>query len=163
MAGEFRQFKLTNQDEIIAEVIDHGDDNTPDIIVRKVMKIIVVDDYDENVRFYTFKPWLSFQDDIEELSSLNSVHVVGEATPSKTVMLHYVKSLSEVDKYNKLKQAGMDMNAIADTIKDMSEEEMDEFLEEKFGQNDNIENMFDSDDPKIIQFRPKNKGDGTLH
>ena len=56
MSAEFRQFKLTNQDEIIAEVVDHGDDNSPDIIVRKVMKIIVVDDYEENVRFYTFKP-----------------------------------------------------------------------------------------------------------
>ena len=158
--GEFRQFKLTNQDEIIAEVIDHGDDDTPDIIVRKVMKIIVVDDYEENVRFYTFKPWLSFQDDIEELSSLNSVHVVGEATPSKTVMLHYVKSLSEVDKYNKLKQAGMDMNEIADTIKDMTDQEMDDFLELKFGQDNNL---IDSSDPKIIKFRPRNKGDGTLH
>ena len=26
-AGEFRQFKLTNRDEIIAEVVDHGDDD----------------------------------------------------------------------------------------------------------------------------------------
>tara|TARA_R100000030_G_scaffold39760_1_gene29787 strand:- start:737 stop:1219 length:483 start_codon:yes stop_codon:yes gene_type:complete len=160
MAGEFRQFKLTNHDEIIAEVIDHGDEDTPDIIVRKVMKIIVVDDFEENVRYYTFKPWLSFQDDIEELSSLNSVHVVGEATPSKTVMSHYVKSLNEVDRYNKLKRAGMDMNEIADIIKDMTEKEMEDFLEKKFGAaNDDI---FDSSDPKIIKFRPKNDK-GTMH
>ena len=160
MAGEFRQFKLTNRDEIIAEVVDHGEDDTPDIILRKVMKIIVVDDFEENVRYYTFKPWLSFQDDIEELSSLNSVHVVGEATPSKTVMMHYVKSLNEVDKYNKLKQAGMDMNEIADIIKDMTEQEMDDFLEKKFGAaNDDV---VDSSDPKIIQFRPKNDK-GTMH
>jgi len=160
MAGEFRQFKLTNRDEIIAEVVDHGDDDTPDIILRKVMKIIVVDDFEENVRYYTFKPWLSFQDDIEELSSLNSVHVVGEATPSKTVMMHYVKSLNEVDRYNKLKRAGMDMNEIADIIKDMTEKEMEDFLEKKFGAaNDDI---FDSSDPKIIKFRPKNDK-GTMH
>ena len=159
-AGEFRQFKLTNRDEIIAEVVDHGDDDTPDIILRKVMKIIVVDDFEENVRYYTFKPWLSFQDDIEELSSLNSVHVVGEATPSKTVMMHYVKSLNEVDKYNKLKRAGMDMNEIADIIKDMTEKEMEDFLEKKFGAaNDDI---YDSSDPKIIKFRPKNDK-GTMH
>ncbi len=159
-AGEFRQFKLTNRDEIIAEVVDHGDEDTPDIILRKVMKIIVVDDFEENVRYYTFKPWLSFQDDIEELSSLNSVHVVGEATPSKTVMMHYVKSLNEVDRYNKLKRAGMDMNEIADIIKDMTEKEMEDFLEKKFGAaNDDI---FDSSDPKIIKFRPKNDK-GTMH
>ena len=124
------------------------------------MKIIVVDDFEENVRYYTFKPWLSFQDDIEELSSLNSVHVVGEATPSKTVMMHYVKSLNEVDRYNKLKRAGMDMNEIADIIKDMTEKEMEDFLEKKFGAaNDDI---FDSSDPKIIKFRPKNDK-GTMH
>tara|TARA_Y100000389_G_C17401896_1_gene485787 strand:- start:412 stop:897 length:486 start_codon:yes stop_codon:yes gene_type:complete len=158
--GEFRQFKLTNQDEIIAEVIDHGSDDVPDIIVRKVMKIIVVDDYEENVRFYTFKPWVSFQDDIEDLCSLNSVHVIGEATPSKTVMLHYVKSLSEVDKYNRLKQAGMDMNEIADQIKDLTEEQMDEFLESKFGSDSDMEEELD---PKVIKFRPRNNGDGTLH
>ena len=161
MAGEFRQFKLTNRDEIIAEVIDHGENDTPDIIVRKVMKIIVVDDFEENIRYYTFKPWISFQDDIEELSALNSVHVVGEVTPSKTVMDHYVKSLNEVDKYNKLKRAGMDMNEIADTIKDMTEQEMDDFLEKKFG-GTSIEDSFDSDDPKIIKFRPK-KDKGTMH
>ena len=159
--GEFRQFKLTNQEEIIAEVIDHGDDDTPDIIVRKVMKIIVVDDYEENVRYYTFKPWVSFQDDIEDLCSLNSVHVVGEATPSKTVMLHYVKSLNEVDRYNKLKQAGMDMNEIADQIKDLTDEQMEEFLEAKFGSDSDIEE--EELDPKIIKFKPRNKGDGTLH
>ena len=75
-------------------------------------------------------------------------------------MMHYVKSLNEVDKYNKLKQAGMDMNEIADVIKDMTEEEMDEFLEKKFGAAN--DDMVDSSDPKIIQFRPKNDK-GTMH
>ena len=42
----------------------------------------------------------------------------------------------------------------------MTDQDMDDFLELKFGQDNNL---MDSSDPKIIKFRPRNKGDGTLH
>ena len=155
-----KQLKLTNHDEILCEIIDYGDDDNPDVIIRKAMKIVVVDDFETNSRFYTFKPWMSFVDDSEELQMLNSVHVVGECTPSATVIKHYEAALLEVEKYNKLKTYGMDINDIAEKISELSEEEMDAFLDQKYRENnidtDNLFTDIDSSDSTIVQFKPKN-------
>ena len=60
---------------------------------------------------------------------------------------------------NKLKQTGMDINQIADMVQDMSKEDMDNFLDEKFGKDPtwtDEEKDDDDNDSKIIQFKPKN-------
>ena len=161
MSGIFKQFKLTNTDELICELIEPADEDHAEIIVRKAMKIVIVDDYDMESRYYTFKPWIAFQDTLDDLSALNSEHIVGEATPSETVMTHYVTAMAEVERFNKLKQTGMDINQIADMVQDMSKEDMEEFLQSKFGDeptwaDEDKKDDVDSTDSKIIQFKPKN-------
>ena len=161
MSGIFKQFKLTNADELICELIEPADEDHAEIIVRKAMKIVIIDDYDVESRYYTFKPWISFQDTLDDLSALNYEHIVGEATPSETVMKHYVTAMAEVERFNKLKQTGMDINQIADMVQDMSKEDMDNFLDEKFGKeptwaDEDKKDDVDSTNSKIIQFKPKN-------
>lgn len=161
MSGIFKQFKLTNADELICELIEPAGEDHAEIIVRKAMKIVIVDDYDMESRYYTFKPWIAFQDTLDDLSALNSEHIVGEATPSETVMTHYVTAMAEVERFNKLKQTGMDINQIADMVQDMSKEDMEEFLQSKFGDeptwaDEDKKDDVDSTDSKIIQFKPKN-------
>jgi hypothetical protein len=155
MKGEFKQFKLTNGDEMICELVATGDDDsTADVIVRRAMKIVVTDDLEENVRYYTLKPWMSFVDDTTDLMALNSVHIVGESNPSETIMMHYAAALVDVDRYNKIKNIGLTFKEIEEKLKELSEEEMNEFLDAKY---DEIAN--DSDTANVIQFRPK----GTVH
>lgn len=155
MTGEYKQFKLTNGDEMVCELISTTDDemSTADVVVRRAMKIVVTDDLESNARYYTFKPWMSFMDDSTELVALNSVHIVGESTPSETVMVHYAAALADVDKYNKMKSTGMTLNEIQDMLKDMTDEEMDAFLSEKYKEME--ADLIDSDSPNVIKFRPK--------
>ena len=155
MSGEYKQFKLTNGEELICELVASGDeDSTADVIIRRAMKIVVSDDLEENIRYYTLKPWMSFMDDTQELVALNSVHIVGEAKPSESMMIHYASGLADADKYNKVKQAGLSLKEIEDKLKELSEEEMDAFLQTKFD-----EIAQDSDISNIIKFKPK----GTVH
>ena len=156
MSKNFRHFKLTNGEEIVCEILDAVDPETSvtDVIARKCMKIISFDDFENNARIYTLKPWMSFMDDTQELVALNSVHIVGEAKPSETMMIHYASGLADADKYNKVKQAGLSLKEIEDKLKELTEEEMDAFLQTKFD-----EIAKDSDISNIIKFRPK----GTVH
>ena len=50
---KLRQFKLTNNDEIVCEVIDvdETDNHNGDIIARKILKIFHAEDFDQNVRY----------------------------------------------------------------------------------------------------------------
>ena len=147
MSGEYKQFKLTNGEELICELVASGDeDSTADVIVRRAMKIVVSDDLEENIRYYTLKPWMSFMDDTQELVALNSVHIVGEAKPSESMMMHYASGLADADKYNKVKQAGLSLKEIEDKLKELTEEEMDAFLQTKFD-----EIAADSDISNIIK------------
>jgi hypothetical protein len=163
MSGEFKQFKLTNGDEMVCELIsvDPDGNSTADVIVRKAMKIAVTDDIENNVRFYTLKPWMSFIDDTNDLMALNSVHIVGESTPSQTIMTHYIAALADVDKYNKIKGSTLTLQEIQEKMKELTEEEMDAFLDEKYAEIEAKmnENENDSDSGNIIRFKPK----GTFH
>lgn len=161
MNGSFRQFKLTNGDEMVCELID-ADEEIADIIVRRAMKIVTTDDLEDNVRYYTLKPWISFQDDSTDLVSLNSVHIISESTPSATMMEHYSKALADVDKYNAIKAAGVSINDIHDKMLELSEEEMEQFLSQKYEEINGPEltqQQDSSDVGNIIRFNPK----GTVH
>lgn len=158
MSSIYKQFKLTNGDEMVCELIsnDPESDGTADVIIRRAMKIVVTDDLEENIRYYTLKPWISFQDDTKDLIALNSVHIVGESTPSETMMIHYATALADADKYNKVRKAGMTLKDIEEKLKELTEEEMDAFLTKKYkeilaGDSDTNDN--------VIQFKPKD----TMH
>ena len=92
-----KQFKLTNDEEIICEVLETEDNPGAEVVVRKVLKLMCIDDYDRNVRYYSFKPWMSFTDDIDGLQTLSLGHIVGQMNPSVTLALHYAQAVKEVE------------------------------------------------------------------
>tara|TARA_B000000609_G_C23814898_1_gene159907 strand:+ start:31 stop:486 length:456 start_codon:yes stop_codon:yes gene_type:complete len=143
-----KQFKLTNNDEIICEVVedtDHG------ILIRKVLKVIATDDFERNVRYYAFRPWLSFQDDFDELSVLNIGHIIGETTPSNTIAVHFKGAMDDVEKAKKLKREFNIEDIINEMGDDWDDDMLEEFLEQKLREQNFTQ---DSADPKIIHFKP---------
>tara|TARA_A100001035_G_C27445205_1_gene347729 strand:- start:39 stop:494 length:456 start_codon:yes stop_codon:yes gene_type:complete len=143
-----KQFKLTNNDEIICEVVedtDHG------ILIRKVLKVIATDDFERNVRYYAFRPWLSFQDDFDELSVLNIGHIIGETTPSNTIAVHFKGAMDDVEKAKKLKREFNIEDIINEMGDDWDDDMLEEFLEQKMREQNFTQ---DSADPKIIHFKP---------
>ena len=166
MKAQYKQFKLTSGEEVICELVETNDeDGITDIIIRRAMKIVTSDDMESATRYYTFKPFVTFQEDTTDLLALNSVHIVSESTPSEVVMSHYASALAEADRFNKIrKSTNLSLTEIQEKLKELTEDEMDDFLSTKL---DEIEVEFDvesldSNESNIIELFPNNPR-GTIH
>ena len=132
---KLRQFKLTNNDEIVCEVIDvdDTDNHNGDIIARKILKVFHAEDFDQNVRYYSFKPWISFQEDINELSAINPDHILGEAQPSSILKLHFKNALDIILESQNVKgKKSLNIDEVMMDTTDMSRDEIAEYLKDKF-------------------------------
>jgi len=158
-----KQFKLVNNEEIVCEFVDTvGKEG--DIICRKMLKIFHAEDYNNGVRYYSFKPMLSFQDDLNTLNVLNCDHIVLETEPSKTLLYHYTSALEEIERVKKVRGNNKDLNIdeiMMDTT-DMTTEEIADYLQEKYDMgmiSDEELYSVDSADNNVIHLNPK----GTMH
>lgn len=152
-----KQFKLTNNDEIICEVVEDAESEDA-IVVRKALKINSAEDFENNVRYYSFRPWVSFQDDPAELSVLNIGHIIGESLPSHTLVVHYAAAVREVELAKKDKRE-LNIDDIVEKMSEMDEDELEEFIEEKlrddaFKKNEEAQFTSDSAQPNVIHFKP---------
>jgi len=153
--NQIKQFKLTNDDEIICEVIQWEDDEVP-MLVKGAMKIISVEDYSRGVRFYAFRPWMGFTDDPEILQIINSAHIICTVTPNDEVVEHYDNTLEKIKKAISTKN--MPLDEIASNMESMDEDEFEDFLDSYLEEKN--KEMSDSDQPEnVIKFKPK----GTMH
>ena len=152
-----KQFKLTNDDEIICEVVETHDE-ADSLVIRKVLKIAVAEDFENNVRYYSFRPWVSFQSDHDELSVLNVGHIIGESLPSRTLAIHYAAAMQEVQR-SQVNKKEFNLDKLMDKMKDMEEWEMEEFIEQQlreaaFERNKDAQFIADSAQPNVIHFKP---------
>lgn len=150
-----KQFKLTNGDEIICEVIEDAA-NEGSLVIRKALKINSAEDYENNVRYYSFRPLVSFQDNFDELVIVNVGHIITESLPSKTLVMHYSGAVKEVERSQEGK-GEFNLDEIIADIQDMTEEEVKEYI--KYQLREQQEFVDDSGTSNVIQFNPKS----TLH
>ena len=157
----FKQFKLTNDDEIICEVIEWNNEDNDAMIVRGCMRVLNVEDFEKGIRFYAFRPWMVFMDDPEELHTINAAHIIGEVNPSNDILKHYFKCLKEIETQSKImkrKKKHMSLDEVAEKTADMDEEEFEMYMHQ-------LSELADEDDSSevsganIIRFKPK----GTFH
>ncbi len=158
---DIKQFKLTNDDEIICEVVQYDDPDNSAMVVRGAMRIVLIEDFKRGVRFYAFRPWMGFTDDPTLLQTLNAAHIIGEALPSKDIIRHYDGTIKKIKKA--LSKTDMPLDEISEKAADMSEQEFENYLNQYLKDEDifNPDDFgFDSDDnSNVIKFRPK----GTMH
>ena len=92
-----KQFKLTNNEEIICEVVEwNTGDDAGDILVKQALRVITVEDYQKGWRFFAFRPWMSFQDDPASLQTINSSHIIVTTSPSNNILKHYKTCLTSI-------------------------------------------------------------------
>ena len=131
-----RQFKLTNGDEIVCDVVEWPDvdDEHNGLVVRNAYKIFMLNTLNptEN-RYYQFRPWLVYQDNKEFFQIINADHIVAEATPADELLVHYYRIINHID----------DDENIEDKI-DKLKEILNEFISEN-----------DSDSGNLIKFPGK--------
>tara|TARA_R110000822_G_scaffold27995_9_gene83150 strand:- start:2176 stop:2592 length:417 start_codon:yes stop_codon:yes gene_type:complete len=86
--NEIKQFKLTNGDELVCEVVEWADEEYTDIIVRRAYTIHTSVE-EESHRYHSFRPWMAMQEGNDMLITLSSQHIISEANPALKVLKFY--------------------------------------------------------------------------
>ena len=162
---DVKQFRLTNNDEIVCEIQQWNDEGSDEIIIRKALKIVSVEDYARGIRFFALRPWMSFQDDPDYLHSLNAAHIIVTSAPTPSMLKYYntcLKAIKSDLAKGPLKRKGVwaSLDEVNEQTKHLSDEEVDDWLDEKYGrfaQDD--ETSTDSAVSNVIKFKPKD----TVH
>ena len=157
---QYRQFKLTNNDEVICEVLQWDSEDNAAILVKGALKILNFDDLSRGVRLFAFRPWMGLQNDIDLYQTINAAHVIGEVLPSDSLMKYYNKTMTELKTMSDKKKYPPDVD-LDDVLQrfpvDGTDQEFDEYLNDVLRPSDPY---LDSDMPEnVIKFKPK----GTLH
>ena len=91
--NEIKQFKLSNGDEIVCDVIEWPDvdGDSPDIVVRNCFKIVVagVKSSGDNIRYYQFRPWMVHQDEPDMFQVINGNHIIVQPIIGRCHMITY--------------------------------------------------------------------------
>lgn len=140
---QLRQFKLSNGEEVVCEVVLWPGEDIDEIVVKKCLKVIVKEDYETNTRYYSFKPWLVFADHPEDLCTINPWHVIGEANPSKELLKHWTSTI------NMFKDESPEESKLTKEEEDMLDKVLDKLKEE----------VNENNKSNVIKFKPK----GTYH
>ena len=127
-----KQFKLASGDEIICEVVQWNMDEEIEIVIRNVMKLVMGETDGGNYRYYSFRPWMVYQENLEDFIILNAAHIVGIAQPVDSILIQYEEALISMQEMhdNRHNQATItgngDVNELTQKLRDHLKE-----LEEK--------------------------------
>lgn len=140
MSNGYTQFRLSNGDEIVAQVVQEPDEDDVNLVVRNALMIIRAENIVEGYRYYSFRPWMSYQLNDDYYQLLNYSHIVGEAKPDTVLLEQYKKAIQlEKDTHEPLSDSDRQVQ------QDMSISTAD-YLR-------NLMNELDSDEPNnIIRF-----------
>lgn len=156
MSTNFKQFKLINGDEIVTDVIDSEDDI---LIVRASMKIVELENMHEGFTYFSLRPFIAFQDNLDTLQLLNTASIVLESSPSPSIMKHYANAVTKMNKFLKDGKTLEDLEAMTDDeIRKYMENLLDKYGEDiskDIGVNEEKEEL----GPNVINFKPKD----TMH
>lgn len=153
MIDSLKQFKLSNDDEIICEVVQWNDEDSDAIVVRGVLRVIHVEDYAKSVRFYAFRPWMMFHDNLEELHTMNASHIIAEVNPSEEITKHYFSTMREINKQIKNKKQSLPLDDVAKKMDEMDEDEFEDYIIQMLDDKDEHP---DSDMPEnVVKFKPR--------
>lgn len=140
MSNGYTQFRLSNGDEIVAQVVQEPEEDDVNLVVRNALMIVRAENVVEGYRYYSFRPWMSYQLNDDYYQLLNYSHIVGEAKPDTVLLEQYKKAIQlERDTHEPLSDSDRQVQ------QDMSISTAD-YLR-------NLMNELDSDEPNnIIRF-----------
>ena len=160
--SKIKQFKLTNDEEIICEVLETETGDNTAILVRGALRVIESQDFERGIRFFGFKPWMSFNDDPKILQTINSGHIIAEITPEERLIKIYVDTIKEINEVkSKRKKFNVNVNDLQSAMDNMTDEELDAYLDSHTTDDIYDPDVFskDSENSNVIRFKPRN----TIH
>jgi hypothetical protein len=149
---EVRQFKLASGEEIVCEVIQWNNEEELELVVRKAMKL-VMGEMETGVRYYSFRPWMVYQENPEDLLVLNGNHVIGIAYPPESLTTQYDEAVDDMAKMWKERNKEYLQNRGDESFEDI--DKINKMTKEVMRESEKIEEYLkslDSDDDNVIAF-----------
>ena len=143
--SNIKQFKLSTGEEILCDVIEWADEDYGDIVVRKIWQIAKIDNDIRGLRLYTLKPWLTLQDDDDDLQTICVHHIVSECNPSDQMLKHF--------------------HQVVENAK-MSDEEVEKKMKQHLAKIKNVDRLTElnlDSDSNIILFPSVDPGNDKVH
>ena len=135
-----QHFKISTGEDIICEVIEFDEENYSMNV--KNCYALTLQETDEGVRYYSFKPFMVYQDHSRYSQFLNPEHIIATANPDKRVIAQY--------------KAVIEQQMAAEASLDADEEPLTLTLEDFL--NTHMTNKYgDSDSSNLVQVNPRNK------
>jgi len=115
--SDIRQMKLFSGEEILCDLIDVENEYEEGevFVIRAAYLLISKEDFENNMRYYTFRPFMMHIMDPSHVLLLNSASVICIASPHNTVLEQYMHHIQLVR--NELKD-----EEIEDHLEKMAEE-----------------------------------------
>jgi len=115
-----KQFKLTNDDEIVCQVVWHEENK---LIVTNAVRVLQFEDPRRGIRGYYFRPFMTFQDDVEV--TINTKHILCELEPTEEMIKHYTDQIDDIKNVTRTsRDDGEDFSkALKDFMKDVMEDD----------------------------------------
>ena len=136
----YTQFRLSNGDEIVAQVVQEPEGDDFYIIVRNAMMVIRSENIEKGYRYYSFRPWMSFQLEDDYLQLLNFNQIIGEAKPSKVLLTQYFKAIES--------EQNIEADSDVDNLKNIRRLVADlqsDYQDYQDSDQDNVISLFDKD------------------
>lgn len=89
-----RQFKLTNGEEIVCEVLEWNTLEDPTIVIRGAYLIVSVQDNAMGYRYYTFRSWMTLLEDPTQVITLHAHNVLAECEPADRILEQYERAVN---------------------------------------------------------------------
>jgi hypothetical protein len=138
LSNNYRQLKLSNGEELIADVLQWANDEDASIVIRSALKIVMTERQD-GARLYALRPWMICCEDMDHLLTINADQIIGETMPSTQLLTQYKLTVSDYVTSYEEDNKSLDQS-----------EDLDDLV--------NLAAMFDSDGSgKVISLFPKNK------
>jgi len=133
---ETKQFKIATGEEIIAEVVQWNMDDEQEVVLRKAMKLHLGERAEDNFRYYSFRPWMVYQESPNDFIILNAAHIVGIAQPIQSLIHQYHDALQGMLEIHNARQENIKSGGVGDTNE--LTKQLRDALDEIDNNNDNV-------------------------
>ena len=149
------QFKMTNGEEIICQVLEYPEEDDTDYVVKDALSMITRTVGTSHTK-YMFKPWFTMAEREDQYISIAKDHIVACVSPNTTLYSEYRKARREMH-LNSRARPQTEEQIIADSkVRDFSPlyktlyDRVDEYANGKVGQT--ILNIADGQykDPMVV-------------
>jgi hypothetical protein len=162
MLSNVMQFKLTNGEEIICQVVDWPEDDDTDYIVHNAL-LLMQQIVNGTRTKYMFKPWFTMAEKSDQYISISKDQIVACVDPNEILNNEYINAKREMYYRSRSKQVEPALPSVNDPFNYDEKSEQKKFEEmqkeilaliDEIEQSNELDEMYnDSDNPSnVIKF-----------